>query len=397
MQVLPHRMSLRLENHKCQFAMVTLAFEGGGPERDTVMLCNGLAAKGVRVTILVLREEGPLRSLLDPAVHVIVLPTRRIRYATPALRRIIRMLGPAVVVSSGIPSLNLATLLAVRTLPRGQRPNLVLREVGVPSMARHDPARSNRIAYQILRRLYRHTDCVITQTDATRRELTQYFSIPETKISVMGLNAVIPPSLVRRLKQWDGEAGRERDLILCVGRLSREKDHRTLLRAMTLMSPERPWRLAILGDGPERAALEAFARSHGLAERTLFAGYVPDVFTWMMRASVVVLSSIYEGLPCVIMEALACGTPVVSTDCPHGPREILEGGRYGTLTPVGDPAAMATAIAAALDRVPDRILLTRRGLEYTAELAAQRFLQIVAALEPKPTYLTGSLLGADMS
>lgn len=215
-------------------------------------------------------------------------------------------------------------------------------------------------------------------------------------ISVMRLNAVIPPSLVARLSQWDGETGRERDLIVCVGRLSREKDQRTLLRAMTLMPPERPWRLAIVGDGPERAALEAFARSHGLADRTVFVGYVADPFAWMMRARVVVLPSIYEGLPCVIMEALACGTPVVCTDCPHGPREILEGGRYGTLIPVGDAAAMAAAIVAALDRVPDRPFLMRRGLEYTAERAAAQFLHIVADLEPKLTAPKGSLVAAGM-
>jgi glycosyltransferase involved in cell wall biosynthesis len=390
-------MSSEFEVPQCDIAMVTLAFEGGGPERESVLLCNGLAAKGARVAILVLREEGPLRSLLDPAVRVVVVPARRMRYAVPGLRRVIAALAPAVVASLGIPSLNLATLVAVRTLLRGQRPKVILREASVPSMARHDPSRSNRIAYRVLRYFYRYADRIITQTDAARRELAQNFSIPETKISVMRLNAVIPPSLLPRLEQWDGESGRERDLILSVGRLSREKDHRTLLRAMTLIPPERPWRLAILGDGPERTALQAVARSYGLADRVEFAGYVTDVFSWMMRASILVLSSIYEGLPCVIMEALACGTPVVSTDCPHGPREILEGGRYGTLTPVGDPVAMATAIVAALDRVHDRSLLMRHGLEYTAEFAAERFLQIVADLEPKPTCPTDSLVRASKS
>jgi glycosyltransferase involved in cell wall biosynthesis len=387
-------MSFRFE--ASHLVMVSLAFAGGGPERDTVLLCNALAAKGIGVTILVLRD-GPLRSLVDPAVRVVIAPERRVRYAIPGLRRLIRTLAPAVVASSGIPSLNLATLLAVRTLPRGKRPKLILREAAVPSMARHDPSWSNRIAYRVLRYLYQQADRVITQTDEAAIELAQNFSVPEKMISVMRLNAVIPPSLVLRLAQWDGEAGRERDLIVCVGRLSREKDHLTLLRAMTLMPPERPWRLAILGDGPERAALEAFARIHGLEDRTVFAGYVPDPFAWMMRASVVVLSSLYEGLPCVIMEALACGTPVVATDCPYGPRAILQGGRYGTLTPVADAAAMAAAIATALDGSPDRNFLKRRGLEYTAECAASRFLEIIADLDPESTYPTGSLVAAGMS
>jgi hypothetical protein len=129
----------RLEADGLDLVMVTLAFQGGGPERDSVLLCNGLAARGVRVTIMALREEGSLRSLVDPAVRVVIVPRRQIRYAIPDLRRIIRTLAPAVVVSSGIPSLNLATLIAVRTLSRRCRPKLALREGAVPSMAGRDP------------------------------------------------------------------------------------------------------------------------------------------------------------------------------------------------------------------------------------------------------------------
>jgi glycosyltransferase involved in cell wall biosynthesis len=375
--------------------MVSLAFAGGGPERDTVLLCNALAAKGIGVTILVLRD-GPLRSLVDPAVRVVIAPERRIRYAIPGVRRLIRTLAPAVVAGSGIPSLNLATLLAVRTLPREKRPKLILREAAVPSMARHDPSWSNRTAYRILRHLYRHADRIVTLTDGARLDLVQNFTVPNSMISVMGTNAVLPPAMVDWIAQWDGDSGRERNLIVCIGRLSAEKDQRTLLRALALIPAERPWRLAIIGDGPDRVALEAFARNNGLAERTVFTGYVADPFAWMMRARVAVVSSIYEGLGNTIIEALACGTPVVCTDCPHGPRQILQDGRYGTLTPVGD-GAMAAAIVAALDRVPDRRFLMRRGLDYTAERAAARFLEIVTDLEPIPTDATGSLVGANIS
>ncbi len=390
-------MSLRLENFSCHFAVVTLAFEGGGPERDTVFLCNALAAKGTRVTILVLRDGGPLRSFVDPAIRIVVISERRIRYAIAALRQAIRSLAPDVVVSSGVPSLNLITLLAVRTLPRSRRPKLVIREGAVPSMAHHDPSRSNRIAYRVLRFLYRQADRIVTLTDGARCDLARGFSVPDSMIAVMRTNAVLPPAIVNWIARWDGDSGRDSDLIVCVGRLSAEKDHHTLLRALALLPADRRWRLVLVGEGPDRGALEAFARSNGLASRTFFTGYVSDPFVWMRRARVVVLSSIYEGFGNVIIEALASGTPVVCTDCPYGPREILEGGRYGTLTPVGDHAAMAAAIVAALDHVPDRRALMRRGLEYTAERAAARFLQIVADLELKPAGPTGSLVVAGMS
>lgn len=373
---------LHSERYDYDLAIVTLAFEGGGPERDTVLLSNALAARGARVAILVLRAEGALRSLLDPAIRVVVVPERRMRYAVSALRRVIAAVAPAVVVSAGISSLNLATLLAVRTLPRSRRPKLVLREGAVPSMAQRDPSRSNRIAYRILRHLYRHADRLVTLTAGARRDLARGFSVPESKISVMGTNAVLPSAVVHWISHWDGDQDRDGDLIVSVGRLSAEKDHRTLLRAMTMLPTNCRWRLAIVGDGPDRAALEAFARDNGIAARVTFTGQVADPFSWMRKASVAVCSSIYEGLGNAIIEALACGTPVVSTDCPYGPREILDNGRYGTLTPVGDPGAMAKAIAAALGQTPDRRMLMRRSLDYTAERAAERFMQILISLDP---------------
>lgn len=376
--------SLRSEISGSGLAVLIRAFEGGGTQRDMVLLCNALAAKGLRPTIITLSAQGPLRALLDPSIRVIEVSGGKLRYAIPDLRRAIRALAPAVVLSSEA-NLNLCALLAVRTLPRGSRPKLVLREVSSPSIAQHrDPYLQNRIAYRILRRVYRYADRVIALTDGAGRELARDFSVPEAMIAVMRLNAVIPSAMARQLSQWDGESGRERDLVVCIGRLSPEKDQRTLLRAMTFMQAERPWRLALVGDGPERAALEAFARANGLADRVFFAGYAPDPFAWLMRARVAVLPSLYEGLPCVVMEALACGTPVVCTDSSYGPREILQDGRYGTLTPVGDAAAMAAAIAAALDQVPDRRTLMTRGLQYTAAAAAERFLEIVADLLPAP-------------
>jgi glycosyltransferase involved in cell wall biosynthesis len=363
-------------------AVVMRAFAGGGAQRDMILLCNALVAKGVSVTILVLRADGPLRSLLDPGVRVVEIPGRQIRYAIPGLRHAIRARAPDIVVSSEA-SLNLCTLVAVRSLRRRSRPKLMLREVGSPSIAlHHDPYRQNRVAYRILRRLYRYADRIITLTEGARRDLAQNFSTPETMISVMGTNAVIPPAVEAQLRQWDGETGRENDLIVSVGRLSPEKDHLTLLRAMTLLPARRNWRLAIVGEGPEQPALEAFARQHGLAGRVIFTGHVADPFVWMMRARVAVCSSIYEGLCNAVIEALACGTAVVSTDCPYGPREILQSGRYGMLTPVGDAAAMARGISEALDFVADRRALMMRGLQYTSTIAAARFIEIMADVHP---------------
>src|SRR5262249_61888338 len=136
-----------------------------------------------------------------------------------------------------------------------------------------------------------------------------------------------------------------------------------LVRALALLRPDRPWRLALVGDGPERPALEALVREVGLARRITFTGFVDDPFAWMMRARLAVCSSVYEGLGNAIIEALACGTAVVSTDCPYGPREILDDGRYGTRVPVGDAPAPAAPIATALDPPVDRTRLSPRAVD----------------------------------
>ena len=378
-------------------AVVLRAFEGGGAQRDMILLCNALATKGVQITVLALRLEGPLRSLLDPTICVVQISGGQIRYAVPGLRRLLRDMGPAAVVSSEA-SLNLCTLIAGRTLPRRSRPKLVLREVGSPSIAQHhDPYAQNRIAYRILRRFYRYADCIVALTEGARRDLKENFAVPDHVISVMLTNAVIPPATAERIAQWDGENGRDKDLIVCVGRLSPEKDQRMLIRAVTMLPPGLPWRLAIVGDGAERPALEALVSELGLTDRVTFTGQVADPFAWMMRARVAVCASIYEGLCNAIIEALACGTPVVSTNCPYGPFEILQGGRFGALTPVGDAQAMATAIATALVENPDRGALRARGFDYTTARAAERFLEIAGELHVLPAHKSGPLAVASAS
>lgn len=389
-------MSPRSDN-PLDLAVLLRAFEGGGAQRDMVLLCNALAAKGVRIAILAMRRDGPLRPLLDPALRVVEIPGRHLRYAIPGLRRVIRAEAPAVVVSWEA-NLNLCTLIAARSLPRQSRPKVILREVGSPSIALcRDPYRQNRIAYRLLRRLYRYADRIVALTDGARRDLMENFTVPGATIALMQTNAVIPPEMVVRLARWDRESGREPDLIVSVGRLSPEKDQLTLLRALVLLPADRSWRLAIVGDGRERQTLEAFVRQQGLSERVTFIGEVADPFAWMMRARLAVCSSVYEGLGNAIIEALASGTPVVSTDCPYGPREILQGGRYGALTPVGDAAALAAAIDTALRAQPDRAALMARGLNYTAARAAERFLEIVNELRPAPATAGGRIAVASAS
>jgi glycosyltransferase involved in cell wall biosynthesis len=138
-------------------------------------------------------------------------------------------------------------------------------------------------------------------------------------------------------------------VLIAVGRLQIQKDYPTLLRAFAQVRQKRPVRLLILGEGKERPMLEELIKTLGVEEDVSLPGFVMNPFAYMARASLFVLSSRWEGLPTVLIEAMCCGTPVVSTDCPSGPREILREGQYGQLVPVGEPTALARAIETTLD------------------------------------------------
>jgi glycosyltransferase involved in cell wall biosynthesis len=176
-------------------------------------------------------------------------------------------------------------------------------------------------------------------------------------------------------------------VVLGVGRLELRKGFATLVRAFARVRRQRPLRLMILGGGKtakgeaaDRAALEALIRELGVEDDVALPGFDPNPFGYMARASVFVLPSLYAGLPGVLIQAMACGCPVVSTDCPTGPREILEGGRYGPLVPVGDDVAMAEAIAGTLDAPTPAALLQRRAQDFSVDAAVSTYLALFQAM-----------------
>jgi glycosyltransferase involved in cell wall biosynthesis len=163
-------------------------------------------------------------------------------------------------------------------------------------------------------------------------------------------------------------------VVLAAGRLTRQKDFRTLLRAFARLVSGRDLRLVILGEGPDRGALTTEINALGLNDRVALPGFDDNPFRWMARARLFVLSSAWEGLPGVLIQALACGTPVVSTDCPSGPREVLDDGRFGPLVPVGDVAALAAAMERTLDDPMPAAALKARAACYRIAPVTRQYL-----------------------
>jgi glycosyltransferase involved in cell wall biosynthesis len=170
-------------------------------------------------------------------------------------------------------------------------------------------------------------------------------------------------------------------VILGVGRLEPQKDFATLLRAFSTVHADRPCRLVILGEGGQRRELQALAAELGIAADLAMPGFVTNPYAYLRHASLFAFSSRWEGFGNALVEALAVGTPVVSTDCPDGPSEILEGGRFGPLVPVGDHAALADAMRLVLDGPPAPDQLRAAAQRYTQEVSATAYLEAMG-LDP---------------
>ena len=196
-------------------------------------------------------------------------------------------------------------------------------------------------------------------------------------------NPVVTPDLQVRMAERPDHPwlqGRETPVILSVGRLTHEKDYFTLIKAFARLATRRSCRLIILGEGGLRKELEGLVADLKLTDRVSLPGWVENPFAYMSRASLFVLSSIYEGLPTVLLEALACGCPCVSTDCPAGPAEILEDGRVGPLVPVGDETALAEAMGRVLDQPPDGQVLKGRAAFFSADRAVAAYEDLLSAV-----------------
>ncbi len=358
------------------------AMDGGGAQRDMILLANAMAARGRSVEILTLEPQGPLRALVGRNVTVVEVAGRQLRTAWAGLRRTLAVRRPQALVSAEAAS-NLLTLVAARSLPRGTRPRIVLREVSSPSVSQHlDPYRQTRWAYGALRWLYRHADAVVALTEGARRDLADNFGVPPRNLVLVTSNAVIDE---RQADIPIDDHSRVPGLVVAVGRLSREKDQATLIRAFAALPRDTEARLEIYGAGPLRPDLDRLVADLALQDRVSLMGFVLDPFPVFRRAALAVSSSQYEGFGNVIVEALSCGTPVVSTDCPYGPAEILDHGRYGRLVPIGDSGAMATAIAESLASEPDRASLRARAAIHTVGRAAEALDTIIDGLPANRT------------
>jgi glycosyltransferase involved in cell wall biosynthesis len=235
-----------------------------------------------------------------------------------------------------------------------------------------------------------YIDHAVAVSDGIANELVQHAGLPAGKVSTI-FNAVIGDDFAARAAEpvthpW--LANKDRPVFVTAGRLVEMKDHRTLLRAFALHVRNNPARLMILGSGPMLDELRGVASGLGIADDVDFAGFVPNPLPYMRAADAFVLSSRSEGFGNVLVEAMGCGTPILSTDCPHGPGDILARGQYGLLVPAQDPEALASGFSRILkqaERWPEALLRTRAN-EFTYEACAEAYWRLFRRLaQPERT------------
>ncbi|MGD8430478.1 MAG: glycosyltransferase [Ectothiorhodospiraceae bacterium] len=355
-----------------RIALVGFGTNAGGIGKVMLNLINAMAARGVPVDVLMPRVEGPDLERLDTRVRRLAIGKGV--GAVLALARYFRESAPEAVICNKERA-NRDVVLA-RMIAR-RRVRVVFRvgtNLSVHLARRHIWQRG--IKRLQIRLVYPRADLIAANSHGVADDVIRVTGVPTERVTLLP-NATVPGDLAARAGEpvehpWLSTG--EIPVILAVGRLTRAKDFPTLIRAFARVAADRPCRLIILGEGKERAALRQLAVDCGVDSLVELPGYRVNPYAWMSRASVFVLSSAWEGMPNVLIEALACGTPVVATDCPYGPREILEQGRYGPLVPVGDEAAMADAIRWTLDDPLEARQLRVAAHPYSAAGAAEAYL-----------------------
>ncbi|MBK9711683.1 MAG: glycosyltransferase [Kouleothrix sp.] len=321
----------------------------GGAERAMLNLACGLADRGYAVDLVLAQAEGPYLSDIPESVRLVDLKASRVLTSLPALVRYLRRERPAAMLASWEHA-NIIALWA-RYLA-GTAMHLVLNEQNtLSSSTQQEASRQGRLIPRLAKQFYPWADGFVAVSQGVADDLAEVTRIPRESIRVI-YNPIVTPDLRDKMRaplEHPWFAPGQPPVVVAVGRLRPQKDFPTLLQAFARVRAERPARLLILGEGTERPALESLVKQLGLEQDVGLPGFVKNPYAYLSRAALFALSSRWEGLPTVLIEALYCGAPVVSTDCPSGPREILAGGAYGPLVPVGDVAALARAMALALD------------------------------------------------
>ncbi|MGB9620048.1 MAG: glycosyltransferase [Armatimonadota bacterium] len=350
----------------------------GGVERVMLNLAGGFVKWGASVDLVLVKAQGEYMRRIPPGVRVVDLQASRVLVSLLPLVRYLRRVKPDGLISAK----DYANVVAIyaKFLARVSTRVVVSVHTTLSKHIRYAESFRERVIVPLLARLlYPRAYGIVAVSNGVADDLAQFLGLSRDRISVV-YNPVVADHLFAAAQEpvdhpWFAPG--EPPVVLSIGRLTAAKDYPTLLAAFAKVRQRCDVRLAILGEGEERERLQYLVRRLGLESDVWLPGFVDLPYPYLARASLFVLSSIWEGLSAAIIEALALGVPVVSTDCPGGPREIVDNGRFGELVPVGDADALADAILRALDGPHDPERLRERAKQFSVDNAVAQYLALL--------------------
>src|SRR5690625_977022 len=355
--------------------LVLSSYKSGGAEKMMIQLANGISKKGYSVTLLVLRPRGPFKKLINADISVKEgLNLKSVYLFIPWIAFQFLMLNPTRIISTQ-PHINIVTIISSMLVIKRSR--VLLREANPPTISSNTTDIKGLINNYLSKLLYPLIVKHIAISEQVKDSMVLQYKLNANNIKVI-YNPVIGESFSNLAEEHitDKWVIKDNKLILSVGRISEVKDYLTLISAFNKVIHIKKCQLLILGNIADKKYFEILKQEiakYKLKDLVKFAGFTDNPYAYMSKADLFVLSSKWEGFGNVLVEALACGCPIVSTDCPGGPREILKDGEYGELVPVGNPDLMSQAIINSLNSSIDTSKLRKRGYEFTQEKSVNKY------------------------
>ncbi|GAA4460343.1 glycosyltransferase [Nibrella saemangeumensis] len=366
-----------------KITLLYLNLNQGGVQRMMVNVANYLHANGYDVTVVLCRQEGHYQDILNAGIRIVSLESDSrlslIRFLTTYLKK-----EKPDVLFTAVPHLNNIALLS-RALARVDTRIIISERSNTVEEFNKSPLSAYKLSFGLIPILYRFADAIIAVSKGVADDLSKVALIPRSTISVIYNPAFSPKLLTEAIEPVNDRwlANKEYPVIVGVGRLTEQKDFGLLIDAVYQLNQLRPVRLLIIGEGPLRDELQRKIDGYKLANFVRMVGFQGKPTAWINKADAFVLSSKWEGFGNILVEALAAGTTIVSTDCKSGPAEILADGKYGYLVPVSNVPALADAIKYALDNPLPKTMLQERAKEYDVSIVMKKYEKIITGFSIK--------------
>jgi len=372
------------ESNKLKVSLLVANMNGGGAEKSMLNLAKGLHKRGINTDLVLCEAEGEYMSQAPDYLNIIDLKRSRVLYAIQAIADYLKKNKPDVLIST-LNRVNIAAVIA-RKISR-VKTKIILREASTLG----DERNSNLSLWEGIintaaRIVYSAGDEFVAQSYGSADDLINYTGINQEKVHVI-YNPVVDDDIYTEAEKKSGNAWVDEgyDYIISAGRITPSKDFTTLILAFNELINNCNMRLIIIGKQNEKDEYDKLSNvidNLGLKAIVSLPGFVQNPFPYYKHAKLLVSSSKLEGLPGTLIQAMACGCPVVSTDCPSGPSEILGKGKYGLLSPVGDYSQLAENMIKTLNNPLSSEMLAKRALEFTVEKAVDKYMKVIEKLSP---------------